>query len=391
MAVTARSTADSGVLQRERPLRPDLFLLMAFVALSGVGIVMVYTASAPKLIAEGGDPSSVMRRHVVFVLIGIVMFVAGSLIDSRTMQLLTPPAYLAALAALALVLTPLGDFRNGANRWISLGPFQMQPSEFAKVAVILALAALLATAVGASLKWYHLARAGVIVGVPAFLIFNQPDLGTMLVLAFIAAVMLFVAGTTWRQLAFLVLAAVVGSVALFQVNALKTYQITRLVAFLDPSDDLAATALYNQTQSKIAIGSGGFLGKGIGGGTQTNLNFVPEQSSDFIFTAVGEQLGFIGATVVLALYAIVVWRLLIAAANGRDRYSQLVAVGVAAFVVFHVFVNVGMTLQIMPVTGLPLPFLSSGGSAFIAMSFALGLGHSVWMRRSPVPGEHRLL
>lgn len=391
MAVATRPAPDVGVLQRERPLRPDLFLVMAFLALSGVGILMVWTASAPSLVAEGLDPATTMRRHAVFVVVGIVAFVAASLIDNRSLRLLTPVVYIGSIAALLLVLTPLGDVRKGANRWIALGPFQLQPSEFAKVAVILALAALLATAAGAALRWYHLARAGILVGLPAALIFLQPDLGTMLVLTFIAAVMLFIAGTTWRQLTFLVLAAVVGSVGLFQVNALKTYQITRLVAFLDPTADLAQTALYNQLQSKIAIGSGSFFGKGLFQGTQTNLNFVPEQATDFIFTAVGEQLGFVGATLVLGLYFVIVWRMLVAAANGRDRFSQLVAVGVAAVITFHVFVNVGMTLQIMPVTGLPLPFLSNGGSAFIAMSIALGLGHSVWMRRSPVPGERKIL
>lgn len=391
MDVLTRPTVEGSVLQRERPLRPDLFLVMAFLALSVVGILMVFTASAPGLEAEGLDPATTMRRHAVFVVVGIGGFIAASLVDNRSLRLLTPFAYIGAVTALLLVLTPLGDVRKGANRWIALGPFQLQPSEFAKVAVILALAALLATAVGTSLRWYHLVRSGAIVGIPAVLIFLQPDLGTMLVLTFIAAIMLFVAGTTWRQLVFLVLAAVVGSVGLFQVNALKTYQITRLVAFLDPTADLAQTALYNQLQSKIAIGSGGFFGKGLFEGTQTNLSFVPEQATDFIFTAVGEQLGFLGATVVLGLYLIIVWRLLVAAANGRDRFSQLVATGVAALITFHVFVNVGMTLQIMPVTGLPLPFLSNGGSAFIAMSIALGLGHSVWMRRSPVPGERKIL
>ncbi len=379
------------VLQRERTLRPDLFLVLAFLGLAVVGILMVYTASAPRLTAIGEDPASLMRRHVIFVVLGMVAFLAASLIDNRSLRLMTPLVYGAAILALALVLTPLGDFRKGANRWIALGPFQLQPSEFAKVAVILALAALLASAVDSGLKWFHIARATVLVAIPAALIFSQPDLGTMLVLIFIAAIMLFVAGSTWRQLVFLGLVAVVGSVGLFQVNALRTYQLTRLVAFLDPNADLAETALYNQLQSKIAIGSGGFFGKGLFEGTQTNLSFVPEQATDFIFTAVGEQLGFVGGTLVLALYAVVVWRLLVAAANGRDRFSQLVAVGAAAFFVFHVFVNVGMTLQVMPVTGLPLPFLSNGGSAFIAMSIALGLGHSVWMRRSPVPGERKIL
>ncbi len=165
--------------------------------------------------------------------------------------------------------------------------------------------------------------------------------------------------------------------------------MTRLAAFLDPTADTAA-AQYNQAQSEIAIGSGGFVGKGLFEGTQTNLSFVPEQATDFIFTAVGEQLGFVGGTVVLALFAVLVWRVLVSAAVGRDRFSQLAAAGVAALLMFHVFINIGMTIGLMPVTGLPLPFLSAGGSAFLAMSFALGVAHSSWMRRSPVPGEHQL-
>ena len=288
------------------------------------------------------------------------------------------------MIALGLVLTPLGRELKGAQRWIQIGPLQLQPSEFAKIAVILALAVLLANA-GTNLKWHHIARGVLLVGIPAILIFRQPDLGTMLVFFFVSTVMLFVGGTTLRQLAFIALAAVVLAVALFQVGAIKEYQIERVTSFLDGGggDD----ADYNQLQSEIAIGSGGFFGKGLFGGTQTNLSFVPEQSSDFIFTAVGEQLGFVGGSIVLGLYAMIVWRLLVAAGNGRERFSQMVAIGVAALLMFHVFVNVGMTLRLIPVTGLPLPFLSAGGTFFIAMSLGLGLAHSVWMRRSPVPDE----
>jgi rod shape determining protein RodA len=391
MAVATRGASSVGILQRERALRPDLFLTVSFLALSVLGVLMVYTASAPRLESAGLDPSSQMRRHAVYVVLGIIAFIATSLIDTRALHVLTPYAYIGSIVGLLLVLTGLGALRGGADRWIEIGPFQFQPSEPTKVAVILALAMLLSSTATSGLRWYHLARAAVVVGIPALLIFLQPNLGTMLVIGFIAATMLFVAGTTWRQLAFLALTAVVASVALFQVNALKAYQLTRLTAFLDPQADLAETALYNQLQSKIAIGSGGFFGRGLFEGTQTNLSFVPEQATDFIFTAVGEQLGFVGGVLMLGLYAIIVWRLLVAALNGRDRFSQLVAVGVAAMVVFHVFVNVGMTLQVMPVTGLPLPFVSYGGTAFIAMSIALGLAHSVWMRRSPVPGERQLL
>ena len=226
----------------------------------------------------------------------------------------------------------------------------------------------------------------VLVAVPATLIFKQPDLGTMLVFAFVAVIMVFSAGTTWRQFAFLTIATVVGSVSLFKVGAIKAYQIDRITAFLDKTSDLANTG-YNLAQSKIAVGAGGLLGRGLFQGTQTNLSFVPEQSSDFIFTAIGEQLGFIGATIVIALFAVITWRLLVGAANGRDRFSQLMAIGIAAMIVFQAFVNIGMTVGITPVTGLPLPFLSAGGTSYLAMSIALGLAHSVWMRRSPVPAD----
>jgi rod shape determining protein RodA len=322
----------------------------------------------------------------VFVVVGIVAFLVASLLDTTTVRMLTPIVYVGSVVALVLVLTPLGTVVNGAQRWIEVGIFFFQPAEFAKIALILALSAMLARADG-RLTWLDVARALGVTAILAALIFIQPDLGTMLVFGFIAFVLLFAGGTTWRQLVFLIVAAVVGGVAVFQAGALKAFQVQRLTAFLDPTDDLAATALYNQLQSEIAIGSGGFLGKGLFEGSQTNLSFVPEQSTDFIFTAVGEQLGFIGGALVIGCFALIVWRLLVAAANGRDGFSQLLATGVAALLMFHIFVNIGMTMRLMPVTGLPLPFLSAGGSAFIAMSIGLGLSHSVWMRRSPLPGE----
>lgn len=384
MALTARRTEPVTILQRERALRPDLFLILPYLTLSALGIVMVYTASAPRNELLDLDPASTVRRHIIFVIIGFAVFIGSSLIGGRTLRSLSVPFYMASLVALGIVLE-WGRELKGAQRWIQVGPLQLQPSEFAKVAVILALAVLLSNA-GNKLRWFHIGRAMLLVGVPAVLIFMQPDLGTMLVFAFAAVVMLFIAGTSMRQLAFIALAAVVMAVALFQVNLIEEYQIERVTSFLDGGAN-DVDARYNQRQSEIAIGSGGFFGKGLFEGTQTNLSFVPEQSSDFIFTAVGEQLGFVGGSIVLGLYAMIVWRLLVAALNGRERFSQLVAIGIAALLVFHVFVNVGMTLTLLPVTGLPLPFLSAGGTFFIAMSLALGLAHSVWMRRSPVPDE----
>lgn len=382
MVLTARRTEPVTLLQRERALRPDLLLILSYLALTGLGLVMIYSASAPRLLAEGESPTSLVRRQLVFVVVGIGAFILASLIEHRTLKMVTPLVYAGSLITLVVVL--FSKVVAGANRWIQIGPVQFQPSELAKIALILVLAAVLASAADKTLSWQDVARSVALVGVPAALIFKQPDLGTMLVFAFVAVVMVFSAGTTWRQFAFLTIAAVVASVSLFKVGAIAEYQITRITAFLDPTADVI-NSNYNLAQSKIAIGSGGLFGKGLFEGNQTNLSFVPEQSTDFIFTAIGEQLGFVGATVVIGLFALIAWRLLVAAANGRDRFSQLVAIGVAAMLVFHAFVNIGMTVRITPVTGLPLPFLSAGGTAYVAMSIALGLGHSVWMRRSPVP------
>jgi rod shape determining protein RodA len=384
MVLTARRTEPVTLLDRKQPLRPDLVLIIAYLALTGLGLVMIYSASAPHLIATGRSATALVSRQSIWVAVGIVAFFATSLIEPRTLKMLIPVLYSVSLITLVIVL--FGPKKSGATRWIPIGGFQFQPSELAKITVLLALAAVLASSREKTLHWAEVARAVVLVAVPATLIFKQPDLGTMLVFAFVAVIMVFSAGTTWRQFAFLTIATVVGSVSLFKVGAIKAYQIDRITAFLDKTSDLANTG-YNLAQSKIAVGAGGLLGRGLFQGTQTNLSFVPEQSSDFIFTAIGEQLGFIGATIVIALFAVITWRLLVGAANGRDRFSQLMAIGIAAMIVFQAFVNIGMTVGITPVTGLPLPFLSAGGTSYLAMSIALGLAHSVWMRRSPVPAD----
>lgn len=373
------------LLRRERKLRPDWMLLVAYVALSGLGLLMIYTASAPRLEALGVSPTRELEQQAAFVLIGFMAFGVVSLISMATIRPWVSALYLGSIVTLVLVLSPLGSSVKGAQRWMQLGPIRFQPSEIAKLAVILALAALLAAA-ARPMRWDRVVRAVALVALPAVLIFLQPDLGTMLTFGFIAGVMIFVAGATWRQMAALTVAGVVVTVGLFQVGAIKEYQITRLTAFLDPVSDVLNTQ-YNQYQSQIAIGTGGLFGKGLFNGTQTNLRFVPEQSSDFIFTAVGEQLGFAGSLVVLVLFGIIIWRVLVSAANAATRFGQLVATGVAALLAFHVFVNIGMTVRLMPVTGLPLPFMSSGGTVFVMMSVALGLAHSTWLRRPTLPVE----
>ena len=384
MAYTEERTQMS-LLRRERPLRPDLLLVIPYLLLSALGLVMIYTASAPRLEEAGVSPTRELEQQAAFVLVGFAAFAIVSVINLSVVRPWVPALYVGSVVTLILVLSPLGSAVKGAQRWIQLGPIRFQPSEIAKLAVILGLAMLLSAA-ARPMKWDRVARAVLIVAVPAVLIFLQPDLGTMLTFGFIAGIMIFVAGATWRQMAALIVAGFVATVAVFQAGVIKTYQITRLTAFLDETSDVLNTQ-YNQFQSQIAIGTGGVFGKGLFNGTQTNLRFVPEQSSDFIFTAVGEQLGFAGSLFVLLMFGLIIWRVLVAAANARDRFGQLAATGVAALVGFHVFVNIGMTIRVMPVTGLPLPFMSSGGTVFVVMSVALGMAHSVWMRRSPLVGE----
>jgi len=354
------------------------------ILLSGLGILMVYTASQASLAAQGLDPTSAMVKQAVFAVVGLVLFLGASLIDYRDLAGWSVVIYVVTLGVLGFVLTT--PEHAGTNRWIPLGPFQFQPSEFAKLAMIIALAALLATSREEGMRWRRLGIAIGALVIPAALISLQPDLGTMLVFAFMALVMLFVSGTTLRQLFVLIVGAASGIVAVWRLDLLKAYQVQRIQSFLDPSADLLGAG-FHLDRSITAIGSGGLFGKGLLGGPLTNLSFVPVQSSDFIFTAVGEQLGLMGGALVLVIYGVLLWRLLVIARNARDRFGRLLTVGVASMLAFQVFVNVGMTMGIMPVTGLPLPLLSAGGSSFLVTALSLGVANSVWLRRTPVPGE----
>ena len=379
--------AELELTSRRSRSRPDYLLMLSAVALSALGLLMIYTITAPRLEAAGVDPSGDMVRQAIFMGGGVVVFIAASFISDRQWKGLAPYGYVASLLLLLVVLTPIGATRQGAQRWIPLGPIDLQPAEFAKPAMILALAALLSISEANRVGWARIGQTLALLVVPSALIFVQPDLGTMLVFGFVAVVMLFAAGADVRQLGLLAVGAVLAIVVAFQLDVLKDYQLDRLTGFLN-SGEAELSLNYNQTQSQIAIASGGLFGKGLSQGSQTNGAFVPAQRTDFIFTAVAEQLGFAGSAVVLALFALVVWRLLRTAAAARDRFGYLLAVGTAAMLVFHVFVNIGMVQRLMPVTGVPLPFMSYGGSFYVAMALTLGMVHAVWMRRSPVPGEH---
>jgi len=386
MALDRLESKPISFMNREAPLKPDLVLVLSYIVITAIGLLMVYSATAPGLEARGLDPTSELKEQAIFVVIGFIVFGIVSSIDLTEIRGFTTPIYVVSMLMLVLVFL-VGDSAGGAQRWIDVGFLRFQPSEIAKIAVILALASLLASAQN-PVRWVTVAKAVLLVGLPAGLIFLQPDLGTMLVFAFVLIAMLFAGGATMRQLAFIGVATIIATVGIFQLNLIKDYQVDRLTAFVDPGAHELSLS-YNQVQSEIAIGSGGMFGKGLFEGSQTNLQFVPVQSSDFIFTAVGEQFGFVGSVVVIALFGVLLWRLLMIAVNARNRFGYLVAIGIAAMLAFHVFVNIGMTIRIMPVTGLPLPFMSSGGTVFVVMSAALGLAHSAWIRRPPLPGEGR--
>jgi rod shape determining protein RodA len=366
--------------------KSDRILFGTMLALSAFGLLMVYSATR-----SGGSVG--MERQMIFVAAGLTLYAVISNIDYRELKNLIPIVSIAVLVGLFAVY--LFEPVNGARRWIDLGFFKLQPAEFAKVIVILLLAAILSPSnreeVGQrQLTWPTVFRAIFIVALPAVLVLFEPDLGTTLVFGFILFVMLFVAGATWRQMLALAATAALGVAAVLQFKLLEEYQMNRILVLFRPEIDPQGIG-YNILQSRYAVGSGQLFGKGLfAEGTQTSFEYVPEQETDFIFTAVAEQLGFVGGVLVVAAFAVIIWRLLVIAANARDRFGALIAAGLAAMMVFHVFVNVGMTIGIMPVTGIPLPFLSAGGSFYLAMTLALGIANSVWLMRTPVPGENQL-
>ncbi len=365
----------------------DRILLGTMLALSAFGLLMIFSATR-----NSGTFS--MERQMIFVAAGLIIYMISSNIDYREYRVLAPVVSIIILLALLAVF--LFEPVNNVNRWIPLGFFNFQPAEFAKVVVIVVLAGLLAPARRDDIEgprvltWRKVGQAAAIVAIPAVLIYQQPDLGTTLVFGFILVAMLFVSGATWRQMVSLLGVGVSGIIAVFQFDLLSQYQMNRLEVLFNENTDPQGIG-YQLAQSKSAIGSGQLFGKGLlKEGTLTAFEYVPEQETDFIFTAVGEQLGFIGGLLVLAAFAVIVWRLLVIAANARDRFGALIASGIAAMIMFHVVVNVGMTIGIMPVTGLPLPFLSQGGSFYMAMTLSLGIANSIWLLRTPVPGENQL-
>jgi rod shape determining protein RodA len=364
---------------RSNPASPwrhvDLVLIACVAAIAGLGVLMVYSATRG---AEEPYVTSFLQRQGLFVGIGFGLMAVVASIDYRRFRDLAPFLFLGVAGLLLLVVSPLGSESKGTQAWFQLGPFQLQPSEFAKLALIFGLAAVMAQ-FRDEVDGRRLGAALAVLGVPLALIMLQPDLGTALVLVAIAAGVLLVGGARPKHLAVLFVVGVLGVAVVLNSDMLADYQQDRITGFLNQEG--GDTGGYNLEQSKIAIGAGGTFGRGIFNGTQTRLDNVPEQHTDFIFTAVGEELGFAGAGTLLALFAILVWRIWRTAQLARDDFGSLVCVGVLSMLLFQVFENVGMTMGIMPITGITLPFVSYGGSSLLASFVAVGLVLNVHARR----------
>jgi len=359
----------------------DPLLLAAAVGLLVCSLVTVAGATRNEI---PGDPNHYLDRQAIYGVIGLVLMFALSRLDYSRLRELKLGLYGLMLTTILLVLA-LGGLTRGSRRWISLPFFQFQPSELGKLLLIASLAAFIVDRA----RWLGdrqtSARIMLLALLPALFVIAQPDLGTGLVFVTIAVAMLFIAGTPWRHFAaFAVVAGLAVVLVLvvapaLGVHLLKPYQVDRLTAFLHPSDD-PSSAGYQQNQSLIAIGSGGKTGRGLEQATQTTLNYLPEQSTDFIFSSLGERFGFAGSALALSLYALLIWRALRILTVAKNLYGSLIAGGIVAMLMFQVFVNVGMTLGIMPITGVPLPLLSFGGSSMLVTFLAIGLLQSIYVQ-----------
>ena len=362
----------------------DIVLVVATLTLSVVGVVMVYTATRGSLSAAGEDPRTFLKKQGLFVVLGCITMVVFAVLDYRRLEPVTTVVYWLIVLALFGVYA-VGHSAQGAARWFNVGPLQVQPSEFAVLALILSVASYCARREEDGLAWRDVIRLLIMAGLPIVLVLIQPDLGTAMIMLVVLLVMLAVAGLPIRILVMLLIGTALVVLIAVKGGFLHHYQVARLTTFLNPNNKsnnpFVQSAIYNLTEAKNAIGSGGLFGAGIGHGAQTNLGYVPEQQTDFIFTAVAEQLGFVGAVGVLFLLGVIAWRVLRAALVARDIFGRLIGAGLFAFIAFSAFQNAGMTMGIMPITGIPLPFVSYGGTAVIVFFCAVGLALSIGLRR----------
>jgi rod shape determining protein RodA len=389
MAIDYAGSRRTGVRRRRSELAEATSFVrrLDLVLLGAVGALVAYGLWAIAGITHGdvtGDSNLFVVRQGVFAAVGAVGLAGAALIDPDVYRRHHRPIYVGTTALMLFVFLA-APLTRGSRRWIDLGFFRFQPSEFGKLLFVLALAGFLAQNARRLGEVRTTVSTVGLASLPILLVFIQPDFGTALVYAAALAAVLFVAGTRWTHLAALGTVALLGSLTILWflpaagVHVLKPYQQERLTGFADGSSDPSG-ATYNANQSRIAVGAGGVGGRGVAGATQTNYNFLPEHATDFVFASFAEQRGFVGSTVLLLLYLLVVWRGLRVVVVARDLFSAVVAGGIVFAFLFQVFVNVGMNMGIAPITGIPLPFVSLGGSSMIANLTAMGVLLSVHAR-----------
>jgi rod shape determining protein RodA len=356
-----------------------------FVALAGLVAFGLWAIDGITRHDVAGDPEYYVVRQSIFTVFGALLMIAAVFVDPDYYRRYRKVIY-ALMIALLLVVMAIGADVRGSTRWIDFGFFRFQPSEFGKLLLALFLAGVLA---GRGRRVGEWRTTAVVVGaaaVPTLLVFIQPDIGTALVYVAILAAALFFAGTRWRDLGVLAtIAALLGATVLWfapslGVDILADYQRARITAFLDPTDNPQGAA-YNINQSITAVGSGGSTGRGVAGATQTNLDYLPEHHTDFVFASLAEQRGFVGVSVLLLLYLLLLWRGVRVIATARDPFCATVAGAIVFGLLFQIFVNVGMTIGIAPITGIPLPFVSVGGSAMVTNLLAIGVLQAIALRR----------
>jgi len=364
--------------------RFDLPLLMATSLLLGIGVLLVYAATRDWYASAGEDPEFYLKRQILNILIGLLLAAGAMSIDYRLLRAYTPILWgLSVLGLVAVLIPAFGDSVNGARAWISLpGGLQIQPAEFAKIAIIVGMSMILAEKREGSQDPTSLdvLQSLAVAAIPLLLIIAQPDLGTTLIISAAVVTIIAASGAQSRWPLGLLSLSAVGAFAAIKIGVLDEYQLKRLQSFVDPTADPQSSG-YQLRQARITIGSGGFFGKGLFNGPQTNGRFVPEQHTDFIFTVAGEELGFLGCIFILVLYSIILWRALVIARRSNDIFGRLVCIGVMAWFGFQIFENIGMAVGLAPMTGVPLPFLSYGGSSMFATLIAVGLLLNVHSRR----------
>ena len=363
--------------------RFDKTLNFAVGGLLVIGTLLVYAATREWFKSNNLDPEYYLKRHVLNILIGALLAYGTTLVDYRLLRAYTPIVWAVAVVGLIIVLIPgLGTEVNSSKAWISLpGGFQLQPAELAKIAIIIGIAMILSDRdqTHEDPTDLDVLKALLISAVPVLLIVAQPDLGTVLIISAAIVAMIGVSGARPIWVIGLLLLAGIGGFTAVQTGAVSDYQVARLQSFVDPTSDPQATG-YQLRQSRITIGSGGFFGKGLFSGPQTNGRFVPEQQTDFIFTVAGEELGFLGCSVILFLYLLFFIRAFTICRRSSDLFGKLVSIGVIAWFIFQSFENIGMAMGLMPMTGVPLPFLSYGGSSMFANLIGVGLLQNVHSR-----------